>query len=74
MSQQNVLELLQAVRGEGGDAWSSSTSLELLQKEGESRSIVSFCSQLDEALSGGVPVGKITEVCGTPGVGKTQLW
>ncbi|XP_008316086.1 DNA repair protein RAD51 homolog 3 [Cynoglossus semilaevis] len=73
VSQQDVLELLQAVRGEGGDAWSSSTSLELLQKEGESRSIVSFCSQLDEALSGGVPVGKITEVCGTPGVGKTQL-
>ncbi|KAG7520358.1 DNA repair protein RAD51-like 3 [Solea senegalensis] len=47
--------------------------MELLQMEAESRNIVTFSSQLDSALGGGVPVGKTTEICGTPGIGKTQL-
>lgn len=50
------------------------TALELLQKEEELRSVVTFSSQLDHALGGGVPVGKVTEICGAAGVGKTQLW
>ena len=29
--------------------------------------------QVDSMLGGGVPVGKITELCGAPGVGKTQF-
>ncbi|KAF7645703.1 hypothetical protein LDENG_00199490 [Lucifuga dentata] len=50
------------------------TALELLQKEEEElRSIVTFCSALDAALGGGLPVRKTTELCGVPGVGKTQL-
>ncbi|CAL8318953.1 unnamed protein product [Merluccius merluccius] len=39
----------------------------------EERSIVTFCSQLDAALGGGVPLGRTCEVCGAPGLGKTQL-
>lgn len=35
---------------------------------------MTFSAQLDEALGGGVPLGKTTEICGAPGVGKTQLW
>ncbi|CAB1352441.1 unnamed protein product [Coregonus sp. 'balchen'] len=35
--------------------------------------IFTFCSALDTALGEGLPVGKTTEVCGAPGVGKTQL-
>uniref|UniRef100_A0AAQ4QQ84 DNA repair protein RAD51 homolog 3 n=1 Tax=Gasterosteus aculeatus aculeatus TaxID=481459 RepID=A0AAQ4QQ84_GASAC len=74
LSQLEALEVLQAVRGEtGGGASSSLTALELLQKEEELRSIVTFSSQLDAALGGGLPVGKTTEICGAPGVGKTQL-
>ncbi|XP_070696461.1 DNA repair protein RAD51 homolog 3 [Pempheris klunzingeri] len=80
LSQQEALEVLQAVRrqgggddGGGGAASASLTALELLQKEEELRSIVTFSSQLDAALGGGLPVGKTTEVCGAPGVGKTQL-
>ncbi|CAL8369788.1 unnamed protein product [Lota lota] len=56
--------------GEGG-ARIGLTALELLQQE--ERSIVTFCSQLDTALGGGIPLGRTSEVCGTPGVGKTQL-
>ncbi|KAM6929223.1 DNA repair protein RAD51 homolog 3 [Lycodopsis pacificus] len=80
LSQLEALEVLQAVRKEGGGgdeggagASSSLTALELLQKEEELRSIVTFSSQLDAALGGGLPVGKTTEICGAPGVGKTQL-
>ncbi|XP_076597094.1 DNA repair protein RAD51 homolog 3 [Chaetodon auriga] len=82
LSQQEAVEVLQAVRREGGGgeaaaaggASASLTALELLQKEEEElRSIVTFSSQLDAALGGGLPLGKTTEVCGAPGVGKTQL-
>ncbi|XP_078110268.1 DNA repair protein RAD51 homolog 3 [Sander vitreus] len=83
LTQQEALEVLQAVRREGGGGdeaggggggeSSSLTALELLQKEEEMKSIVTFSSQLDAALGGGFPVGKTTEICGAPGVGKTQL-
>ncbi|XP_045913075.1 DNA repair protein RAD51 homolog 3 [Micropterus dolomieu] len=85
LSQQEALEVLQAVgraggggdeagaAAGGGEVSASLTALELLQKEEESRSIVTFSSQLDAALGGGLPVGKTTEICGAPGVGKTQL-
>ena len=77
LSLEEALEVQQILRegvdlpGEGG-AGLGSTALELLQQE--ERSIVTFCSSLDAALGGGVPVGKTTELCGTPGMGKTQLW
>uniref|UniRef100_A0A3Q3WTY8 DNA repair protein RAD51 homolog 3 n=1 Tax=Mola mola TaxID=94237 RepID=A0A3Q3WTY8_MOLML len=82
LTQQEALEVLQAVTREGGSdkaagaggSSASMTALELLQKEEEElRSIVTFSSRLDAALGGGVPIGKTTEVCGAPGVGKTQL-
>ncbi|KAF3696312.1 DNA repair protein RAD51 -like protein 3 [Channa argus] len=73
LSQQEALEVLQAARTDGDRAGAGLTALELLQQEDDIRSIVTFCSQLDTVLGGGLPVGKITEVCGAPGVGKTQL-
>lgn len=51
----------------------SLTALELLHREAELKPIVTFCSALDQALGGGVSLGKTTEVCGVPGAGKTQL-
>lgn len=32
-----------------------------------------FCKTLDGLLGGGVPTGQLTEFCGPPGIGKTQL-
>ncbi|XP_020513814.1 DNA repair protein RAD51 homolog 3 [Labrus bergylta] len=73
VSQQEALEVLQAVSRDGGGE-ASVSALELLQKEeDEQRSIITFSSQLDTALRGGLPVGKTTEICGAPGTGKTQL-
>ncbi|KAK2850950.1 hypothetical protein Q5P01_007226 [Channa striata] len=78
LSQQEALEVLQAARTDGDGEGESGrraglTALELLQQEDDMRSIVTFCSQLDTALGGGLPIGKTTEICGPPGVGKTQL-
>ncbi|KAL0994459.1 hypothetical protein UPYG_G00122520 [Umbra pygmaea] len=76
ISQQEAVEVLQAVRCEPGQERAAAgrlTALELLEREHELGCIVTFCSELDTALGGGLPVGKTTEVCGAPGVGKTQL-
>ncbi|KAA3674121.1 RAD51-like protein 2 [Paragonimus westermani] len=35
--------------------------------------VVSMCRSLDDILGGGFPTMKLTEVCGEPGVGKTQI-
>ncbi|KAL6753012.1 Rad51-like protein C [Haematococcus lacustris] len=35
--------------------------------------IITFCAGLDRLLGGGVACGNVTEFCGVPGVGKTQL-
>ena len=77
ISQEEAVEVLQAVKCDSvqeREAVEKLTALELLQKEQELGNIVTFCSALDMALGGGLPVGKVTEVCGAPGIGKTQLW
>ena len=49
------------------------TAAELLAREKSRRPIVSFCKSIDGVLGGGARLGEVTEVCGVPGVGKTQL-
>lgn len=84
ISKEEALEVLQVVRQEcHGDAARTAggsgttrqcTALELLEEEQAQGSIITFCSALDNILGGGVQLTKITEICGAPGVGKTQLW
>ena len=50
------------------------TALDMLRREKSAPAIVTFCEGLDHMLGGGVPLCKITELCGAPGVGKTQTW
>ena len=49
------------------------SALDLLKLEEMQGHIVTFSAKIDGMLGGGVPVGKITEFCGAPGVGKTQM-
>ncbi|GAM26551.1 hypothetical protein SAMD00019534_097260, partial [Acytostelium subglobosum LB1] len=49
------------------------SALDLLKEESECNHIISFCLALDTMLRGGIPLKKITEFCGVPGVGKTQM-
>ncbi|XP_067866790.1 DNA repair protein RAD51 homolog 3 isoform X2 [Heterodontus francisci] len=83
ISKEEALEVLQIVRREDSREESQQnvglpsirkyTALELLEQEHAQGSIITFSSALDEILGGGVPIGKIVEICGAPGVGKTQL-
>ncbi|PIK51644.1 putative DNA repair protein [Apostichopus japonicus] len=52
---------------------SALSAFELLKRENDSPGIMTFCEEVDDMLGGGVPLAKITEFCGSPGVGKTQL-
>ncbi|XRB02549.1 DNA repair protein RAD51 [Pycnococcus provasolii] len=49
------------------------SALQMLEREETRRHVVTFCRTLDDVLGGGVALGEVTEVCGVPGVGKTQL-
>nr|XP_019591973.1 PREDICTED: DNA repair protein RAD51 homolog 3 isoform X1 [Rhinolophus sinicus] len=83
ISKEEALETLQILRREcltnkprpSGTAESGKTctALDLLEQEHTQSYIITFCSALDNILGGGVPLTKITEICGAPGVGKTQL-
>ncbi|XP_044142359.1 DNA repair protein RAD51 homolog 3-like isoform X4 [Bufo gargarizans] len=69
-----VLQILRRENQSGTSVTLKHTALELLEQEQAQASIITFCSALDEVLGGGVPLAKVTEICGPPGVGKTQLW
>jgi len=49
------------------------SALELLRRRQRLKPIATHCAALDRILDGGVPIGQITEICGVPGGGKTQL-
>ncbi|TPX71167.1 hypothetical protein SpCBS45565_g01351 [Spizellomyces sp. 'palustris'] len=52
----------------------SISALEALARERRRLSISTFSKAFDSMLGGsGVPTGRVTEVCGAPGMGKTQL-
>lgn len=49
------------------------TGLDVLVKEGQQNHIITFCKDIDQMLNGGISLNKLTEFCGVPGIGKTQL-
>lgn len=46
---------------------------QILERENETPKIMTFSPDLDAILGKGIAVGQITEFCGVPGIGKTQL-
>ncbi|XP_006756255.1 PREDICTED: DNA repair protein RAD51 homolog 3 isoform X4 [Myotis davidii] len=80
ISKEEALEALQIIRREcltdkprHAESGKTCTALDLLEQEHTQNFIITFCSALDNILGGGVPLTKTTEICGAPGVGKTQL-
>ena len=51
----------------------SVSSLELFWREQGQEGVPTGCTEMDEMLGDGVPLGKMTEICGVPGIGKSQL-
>ena len=58
---------------EGPALAGAKSASELLQEEAVKLPIYTFCQELDDLLGGGIAVGEMTELCGCPGIGKTQL-
>lgn len=50
------------------------TALDFYTEEIEIGHIPFLVPNLDDILGGGVQIGQITEFCGEPGSGKTQIW
>ncbi|XP_062072739.1 DNA repair protein RAD51 homolog 3 [Lepus europaeus] len=83
ISKEEALETLQIIRREcptnkpryagTSESGKKCTALELLEQEHTQSFIITFCSAVDNILGGGIPLMKTTEICGAPGVGKTQL-
>lgn len=75
LTNEEASEVMKVVRfGVDGTALAGAKSAsELLQQETEKLPIYTFCQELDDLLGGGVAVGEITELCGCPGIGKTQM-
>ena len=54
----------------------AASALDMLRTARSRAGVVTFSPEIDKQLfsgSGGVPVGQMTEFCGAPGMGKTQL-
>jgi len=49
------------------------SAVSCLKQEESLKGITCFCREIDEMLGGGVPRRAITEIIGTPGIGKTQF-
>ena len=75
MTNEEASEVMKVVRfGVDGAALAGAKSAsEMLREEAEKLPIYTFCQELDDLLGGGVAVGEITELCGCPGIGKTQM-
>lgn len=80
ISATEAMDLLRTVRDYGGKGCRSSgntgacSALDLIERREQSQScIVTFSEKFDDLLGGGVPLEKITEFCGPPGIGKTQM-
>lgn len=50
------------------------SAYEVWTEEKKAGSIITLCKDIDDAIGGGICIGSITELVGSPGVGKTQFW
>jgi RAD51-like protein 2 len=70
-----ALTILQTIRPKSSSELKAApkSALDILQANDKLAHIITFCGEIDEMLGGGVPVGEVTEFCGVPGIGKTQI-
>lgn len=76
ISHEDALMVLQELSGNTGGVLSRAdvtSAKDIFDKERRKRTLVTFCQPLDQILGGGIRTAQITEFCGAPGVGKTQI-
>lgn len=73
LTKDECTEILRIVAGSQSETYGHSAKNLLMNKRSCS-GIVTFCQRIDNMLGEGLQTGKITEFCGMPGAGKTQIW
>jgi len=73
ISADDALMILQSVANPTGETIKSASAKEIYLQVEYSKSIITFSRSIDKLLGGGVPLGQLTEFCGVPGIGKTQM-
>lgn len=71
---EECLEIIKLVNDDTTKKSTVKSAFDILQQEQTLPPIITFSEQIDAMLGGGVPLCKITEFCGAPGIGKTQMW
>uniref|UniRef100_A0A6A7G8M4 DNA repair protein RAD51 homolog 3 n=1 Tax=Hirondellea gigas TaxID=1518452 RepID=A0A6A7G8M4_9CRUS len=70
------------LRGASGSLPSSSaavtsetgvSAVDMLEREKGKKYIITLCERIDQMLGGGITIGEVSEICGVPGIGKTQI-
>lgn len=71
---EEAADVLECLNQFNGMTLNTKTAFQILQEEQSQLPIVTMSERLDTILDGGIQLGKITEIAGIAGVGKTQLW
>lgn len=48
------------------------TAFDMINKH-DKKSLSTLCEEIDQLLGDGIPIAQLTEFCGVPGIGKTQM-
>ncbi|KAI8106873.1 hypothetical protein M9434_001527 [Picochlorum sp. BPE23] len=74
MTHEDALLVLKSLSTRDSDALRTAQSArDIYEREQRSKCIVTFSMDLDRVLGGGIRTGQMTEFCGAPGIGKTQI-
>lgn len=73
ISPEDCLEIIRLVSDDTSQKSTAKSAFDMLQQEQLLSPIVTFSEHIDAMLGGGVPLCKVTEFCGAPGIGKTQM-
>jgi RAD51-like protein 2 len=72
ISLKDAAEVISVVIGEQNST-TYTTALDALRSKKDLPPIITMCREVDVLLGGGFPCGQATELCGTPGIGKSQF-
>ncbi|GAX84288.1 hypothetical protein CEUSTIGMA_g11710.t1 [Chlamydomonas eustigma] len=73
---EEAVEILQVCSSMHQGSWrdvGAVSALDILHSQRGAQRVSTSCYELDRILGGGVMCGEVTEFCGVPGIGKTQL-
>ncbi|EGD72364.1 hypothetical protein PTSG_00384 [Salpingoeca rosetta] len=73
IGEEEAAQILRQIKDDSSSGVESSTVFSGLRREEQLHSLSTLTRDFDELLGGGIEPRKLTEFCGAPGAGKTQL-